>query len=149
MRLTSNRELRFDADRSTVWAAMSRVADFPGWWPWLRGFDGTDLATGCVWSCLIQPPLPYALAVTVTLDEVEAPASVRATVRGDVEGSAHLVLDDDGDGCRVVLRSTLVPAHGVVAVIARMAPPITRFGHDWVVETGARQFAERALRRQG
>lgn len=148
MQLTTSRELCFDTDRSAVWAAMSRVPDFPAWWPWLRRFDGTELASGCVWSCLIQPPLPYVLCVTVTLDEVVEPVLVRATVAGDVGGTAHLVLEDDEDGCRVVLRSTLVPAHGVVSLVARLAPRVARFGHDWVIDTGARQFAERALRRR-
>ncbi|MDP9020979.1 MAG: SRPBCC family protein [Actinomycetota bacterium] len=145
MRLTTTRELHFDADRDAVWAAMSRVADFPRWWPWLRRFDGTDLATGSVWSCVIQPPLPYALRVTVTLDEVMAPRLVVATVAGDVSGTARLVLHDDGDGCRGVLSSTLTPDHGIPRLVARVAPAVARFGHDWVLETGVRQFADRAL----
>jgi uncharacterized protein YndB with AHSA1/START domain len=145
MRLTSNRELRFDADRPTLWAAMSRVTDFPVWWPWLRGFDGTELAAGCVWSCVIQPPVPYVLHVTVAIDEVVPLSLVSATVDGDVRGTARLVLEDDGRGCRVVLASTLSPQQGVARVVARLAPPLARFGHQWVLETGARQFADRAL----
>ena len=145
MQLTTTRELHFDADRGTVWAAMSRVTDFPSWWPWLRRFDGTDLATGSVWSCVIQPPLPYVLRVTVTLDEVVAPALVVATVAGEVSGTARLVLDDDGDRCRAVLTSTLTPTHGIPRLVARLAPAVARFGHDWVLEIGARQFADRAL----
>ena len=145
MQLSTRRELHFDADRDAVWAAMSRVADFPRWWPWLRRFDGTDLVTGAVWSCVIQPPLPYALRVTVTLEEVVAPALVVATVAGEVSGTARLSLDDDADGCRAVLSSTLTPQQGVPRLVARLAPAVARFGHDWVLEVGARQFADRAL----
>lgn len=145
MELTTTRELHFDADRHAVWAAMSRVTDFPRWWPWLRGFDGAELATGSVWSCVIQPPVPYALRVTVALDEVVAPALVVATVAGDLSGTARLVLDDDGDGCRVVLSSRLTPHQGIPRLVARLAPAVARFGHDWVLEIGARQFADRAL----
>lgn len=147
MLLTTTRELHFDADRDSVWAAMSRVADFPTWWPWLRRFDGTDLVTGAVWSCVIKPPLPYELRVTVTLDEVVAPALVVATVAGEVTGTARLVLDEHGDGCRAVLSSTLTPDQGIPRLVARLAPAVARFGHDWVLEIGARQFADRALGR--
>lgn len=145
MRLTSNRELRFEADRLTVWAAMSRVEDFPRWWPWLRQFDGTELATGSVWSCVIQPPLPYFLHVTVALDEVVPLALVSATISGDVSGTARLLLEDDGQGSRVVLTSALSPQQGMLRMVATLAPPIARFGHQWVLDTGARQFGDRAL----
>jgi uncharacterized protein YndB with AHSA1/START domain len=145
MRLASTRELRFDADRRTVWAAMCRVGQFPSWWPWLRRFEGAELRTGSVWSCVIQPPVPYAVHVTVALDQVVAPALVAATVAGDVSGTARLLLEDERDGCRALLTSTLTPEQGLLRAVATLAPPVARFGHDWVLGTGARQFAERAL----
>jgi hypothetical protein len=31
--------------------------------------------------------------------------------------------------------------------VARVAQPVVTFGHDWVLDTGARQFRSRALHR--
>lgn len=145
MQLASTRHLHFEADRQVVWDTISRVGEFPRWWPWLRRFDGTELTTGSVWRCTIQPPLPYTLRFTVVLDEVVAPTLVAATLAGDVSGTARLELEQEEAGCRAVLRSSLSPDQGVLRLVARLVPPVARFGHDWVLDTGARQFAHRAL----
>jgi uncharacterized protein YndB with AHSA1/START domain len=166
----SDRRYRFAADRSSVWAAIGSVGEYRAWWPWLRRFDADGLVAGDVWSCQIQPPMPYVLRFTVTVDRVEPASVVVATIDGDVRGTARLDLDDDtgpgdtgpgdtdpGDGvaaigvaagCRVRLRSTLVPANRTLQVVARAARPVARFGHAWVLDTGARQFRDRALSRR-
>lgn len=143
MQLTSTRQRHFDVDRPTVWAAMSRVGDVGNWWPWLRCFEGAALTTGSVWQCVVQPPLPYSLRITIALDEVIAPRLVEATVAGDVTGDARLVLEEDETGCRAVLRSRLTAQQATLQLVARLAPPLARFGHDWVLDNAAQQFAER------
>lgn len=125
-----------------MWATLNRVTEFSSWWPWLRHFEGAELVSGSVWECVVQPPLPYALRFTVTLDQVVAPRLVHATVAGDVAGSASLVLEEDGAGCLAVFNSSLTPYQGVLRVVATLAPPVARYGHDWVLDTGARQFAD-------
>jgi hypothetical protein len=52
-----------------------------------------------------------------------------------------------GNGCRVRLRSTLVPANRTLRTVARLSRPVAQFGHAWVIDTGARQFGDRALSR--
>lgn len=93
----------------------------------------------------MRPGRTYPLRFRVSLDEVVAPALVVATVAGDISGQARLMLGNEEDGCRIVLSSSLRPQHGAVRVIAALAPPVARFGHRWVLDTGARQFAQRAL----
>ncbi|HEX3948115.1 MAG TPA: hypothetical protein VHW47_10440 [Acidimicrobiales bacterium] len=148
----SDRRYGFAADRPAVWAAIGSVGRYREWWPWLRQFDADALVAGAVWECQIQPPVPYLLRFTVTLDRVEAPRLVVATVGGDVRGTARLELEDarpddgpDGARCQVRLRSTLVPANRTLRVVARMARPVAQFGHRWVLDTGAQQFGDRAL----
>jgi hypothetical protein len=86
---------------------------------------------------------------TLDLVEVDPGCSVRAVVDGDVVGDARLDLHDGaGAGtCRLHLVSDLAPGNRGLQVIARMAHPVVRRGHDWVLDTGADQFAERALGR--
>ncbi len=141
MKIVSARRLHLDADRRAVWETMSRVTEFSNWWPWLRHFDGAELVTGSVWTCVVQPPLPYSLRFTVALDQVLAPSVVHATVAVDVTGTASVALQEEGAGCLAVFNSCLSPHQGVLRMVAALAPPVARYGHDWVLDTGARQFA--------
>ena len=148
MRLKSTRRLDFSADRETVWAAIGRVSDFPRLWPWLRRFEGDRIEPGATLRCTVQPPLPYVLRFTITIVEVDAPGLVTATIAGDISGTARLVLEDHGPRCEGELTSTLSPEQPLLRLMASLAPPVASFGHDWVLETGARQFSAKALPRR-
>jgi len=131
--------------RDEVWNLISGVSAYRRWWPWLRSFDAAALATGEEWRCTVQPPVPYLVRFGVVIERVEVPVLVRATVSGDVVGSATLTLDDAGDGCTATLQSSLAPGNSALRLVSRFAAPIARFGHDWVLDSGARQFIDRAL----
>lgn len=143
MQVDSDRTWVFDAAPADVWAAVAAVPDYPRWWPWLRDFDGTALATGEVWSCRVQPPLPYALSFRVRLVEVVEADHACAVVEGDLAGEAHLSLGPGpgtGASCTLRLASRLAPRAAVLRAVAQVAPPVARYGHDWVLDTGLRQF---------
>jgi hypothetical protein len=123
-----------------VWKHIVAVDDYRRWWPWLRRFDAAGLVAGDTWSCVVQPPLPYAVRFTVTLDEVIDCERVTATIGGEIEGIASLDLTERGDGCEARLVSDLAPANSFLRGVARVARPLVRFGHDWVLDTGAGQF---------
>jgi hypothetical protein len=144
--ICSDRSYRFAAPPPVLWAAMGDVDSFPRWWPWLAHFEARRLATGEVWACAVRPPLPYVVRFRLTIDDVDEGRSVTASVDGDICGGALLTLSEDANGAsRVHLRSALSPAHRWLRAVAAVARPAVRFGHDWVLDTGARQFAERAL----
>jgi hypothetical protein len=143
--LRSDRRWVFAADRSTVWAAMCAVDDYRRWWPWLSGFEAHGLVEGQVWTATVQPPVPYELRFTITLHDVVEGVGVAATVDGDVRGTASLHLQDGPDGCIVHLVSDLGPGHRLLRTVAAVARPVVQRSHDWVLDTGARQFGERAL----
>jgi hypothetical protein len=94
---------------------------------------------------VVQPPLPYALRFRIVLDEVVPAQWASARVDGDIVGDARLSLAATVDGCEARLISNLAPSHQVLRAIARVARPVARFGHDWVLDTGLRQFRSRAL----
>jgi uncharacterized protein YndB with AHSA1/START domain len=135
-------EHRYDVPlpREEVWALISDVANYRLWWSWLRAFDATRLAVGEEWRCEVQPPVPYPVRFRVAIEHVEPPALVRARVRGDVVGDASLTLVDAADGCVVTLRSSLAPGNPALRLVSRFGGPIARYGHDWVLDSGARQF---------
>ncbi len=47
-------------------------------------------------------------------------------------------------GCTATLQSSLAPGNTTLQVASRFAAPIARFGHDWVLDSGARLFIARA-----
>jgi uncharacterized protein YndB with AHSA1/START domain len=149
MIVRSDRRHRFDVDRDTLWSAITSVEDFSAWWPWLRAFDGERLAVGETWGCTVQPPLPYTLHFALEIDEVVPYELVTARITGDLDGSARLEVRDlpGGDGPRseIRLQSDLEPSNLVLRTFARVARPVVRFGHDWVLDTGVQQFRSRAL----
>ena len=131
--------------RGEVWALISEVSRYRTWWPWLRVFEAVALAEREQWRCEVQPPVPYPVRFRVEIEHVEAPVLVHATVSGDVVGEATLVLQEQATGCLATLRSSLAPGSTTLQVVSRFAGPIARFGHDWVLDSGARQFIARAV----
>lgn len=145
--IASDRRHRFEVAPDVVWAAISEVGDYRSWWPWLRRLDAEGLVAGDVWRCTVQPPLPYTLRFAITLGDVVEGESVEAQVSGDIVGEARLELAPlDGGGCETRLVSRLLPANPVLQAFATVARPMVRFGHDWVLDTGAKQFERAGLR---
>jgi hypothetical protein len=128
-----------------VWELISDMDGYRTWWPWLRNFDAVGLKEGEEWSCMIQPPLPYLVRFKVHIEQIDELERVQARVTGDVVGLATLKLAVKGAGCEAHLSSTLAPGNSMLRVVSRVAAPIARFGHDWVLDSGARQFIARAI----
>ncbi len=143
VRIASDRCWVFPAGRRQVWAAMADTGRYREWWPWLVAFEAPGLARGARWDCTVQPPVPYRLRFALDLTAVDPGESVAAEVSGDVVGTAGLTLADGPAGTTEVrLSSSLAPGNRALRVVAALALPLARFGHDWVLDTGARQFSE-------
>ncbi len=144
--ITTVHRYELQLPRKEVWELISDVSQYRTWWPWLRSFDAVALAEGEEWHCLVQPPMPYLVRFGVTIDHVEVAALVRATVSGDVVGHASLTLDDADGSCTATLYSSLAPGNRALRLMSRFAAPVARFGHDWVLDSGTRQFIARAVK---
>ena len=145
MQVSSDRRYRFAVGPDELWSALTRVHDYRAWWPWLRGFDGRAFSEGERWACVVRPPLPYSLRFKVELQEVVAPRLVTAILDGDIVGRARLDIAAAPDGSDLRLVSQLAPKNAVLRNIARLARPVARFGHDWVLDAGFRQFEGNAV----
>jgi uncharacterized protein YndB with AHSA1/START domain len=143
--IASDRQYRFSAEPAEVWERASQTGRYQQWWPWLQRCDAASLSEGEVWICSVQPPLPYRVNFTVSLHQVRQNVTVEAGIEGDIEGDARLDISPTAEGCTVRLRSHLSPSNRVLKAVAAVARPMVSFGHDWVLDTGARQFQLRAL----
>src|SRR4249919_1035272 len=69
-RFVFDRRWDFDVAPARLWEAVSSTPSYQGWWPWLRAFNPVPLVGGVSTSCSIGPPLPYVLAVDLTIVDV-------------------------------------------------------------------------------
>lgn len=145
MRIRSDRRHAFAVPPHELWDAIAELGAYRTWWPWLRHFDAGGLAPGVTWSAVVQPPLPYRLRFELHLGDVEPPRVVTADVTGDITGSARLEITPSDEGCELHLLSELRPTNPMLRAVAQVAAPMARFGHDWVLDTGLRQFRARAF----
>lgn len=144
MRLRTDRSYRFPFDADELWARINRTEHYTNWWPWLRDFDGERLRSGEVWRCAVQPPLPYAVRFTISIDDVVDRHSVAVRVDGDIMGTAQLHVEGATVGSSLRLVADLAPRKQSMQALSIVAGPLVRFGHNWVLDTGARQFSERS-----
>ena len=93
----------------------------------------------------MRPPLRYTVRFAIDLEQVEPPRLLTARVTGDIAGRARIEITADGDRSEVRLVSALTPTRRMIALLAAVAGPIARRSHDWVLDTGARQFAAHAV----
>ncbi len=146
MEVRSDRTFDFPVGPAALWLALTSVDRYRSWWPWLRRFDGVSFVEGARWTCAVRAPLFYPVRFEVVLDDVEPGRSAAAVVTGDIAGRARLdIVVVDGGGSALRLRSTLTSERWLLRAIARLAPPVACFGHDRLLDTGVRQFRERAL----
>jgi hypothetical protein len=124
---------------------MADVGSYRQWWPWLRSFEALELERGDVWRCSVSPPLPYTVTFAIAFDDVFPEERIIASVSGDIVGTAELELTDTDAGCDVEVRSDLQPRSAFLRLLATTVPPVARYGHDWILATGATQFEARAL----
>lgn len=149
MLVESDRRYTFPVSPAQLWSAFERVDDYRTWWPWLRRFEPGALEVGQRWACTVQPPLPYSVSFDLVLTEVVETRAVSATVEGDLSGTARLAITSVESGCELHLISALEPTQSVLRVVTRAARPVASFGHDWVLDTGFRQFSKHALTTDG
>jgi hypothetical protein len=141
VQIDSDRRFRFAVAPEAFWAAIERTDAYRAWWPWLTAFEADGLVAGGVWRCAIRPPLPYTLHFTVHLDDVTPATLITARIAGDLRGTARLDVAPGADGCDVRLRSRLAPRSRAFRMVAAVARPLVKRGHEWVLDTGAGQLA--------
>ena len=144
LRIHSDRTYHLPGSAEDVWTGLARVEDYRSWWPWLRRFEARALVPGDVWRCTLRPSLPYAIRCDIALEVVAAPCRVTAVLSGDLTGDARVELWEAAGGTDVRLVSDLAATGPSLRIMARLAPPMARWGHDRLLDVAARQFAAAA-----
>ena len=148
MELASDRRWCFDAPPDDVWAALAATSEYRTWWPWLTSFDAVGLVAGA------QVAVHGAPAAAVLGAVRDRPRAGRAAAPAD--GSRDRATSPAGPASSIAacgersevrLVSTLAPTRRAMALLTAVAGPIARRSHDWVLDTGARQFAAHAVGR--
>ena len=70
-----------------------------------------------------------------------------ACCTGDITGRARIDITGCGERSEIRLVSSLTPTRRSMALLTALAGPIARRSHDWVLDTGARQFAAHSVAR--
>ena len=135
-------QFAFPIGPEDLWAHLERVERFEQHLGWLSEFrlEGDGLKSGSTLSGVITPPLPYRMRLRVDLDECQQPSRIVATVHGDLEGQAELLLVADGAGTRVTATWTIEMTQRSMRMAARVARPLLQWGHDRVVDMTVRGF---------
>jgi hypothetical protein len=141
VQVDSDRTYHFALPATEVWRTLTRTDEYRTWWPWLRRFDPGPLTAGARFTCEVRPPLPYRVAFVLVIDDVRAPSVVTARVEGGLRGAARLAVTPAPGGCALHLTASLTPTDRLLRTVARVAPSVARFGHDWILDTGFRQFS--------
>jgi hypothetical protein len=141
----SDRSWSFDIGASELWGLITQTDRYASWWPWLRAFDApSSFSKGARWQCAVAPPLPYVVRFTIHITELVPRERVRTRISGDISGTARLELDEPSDGTTSArLISELAPSSRPLRAFGRVAPPLVRWGHDWVLDQGRLQFVRR------
>jgi hypothetical protein len=108
----------------------------------LREFrlEGPGLEAGAVLHGVVAPPVPYTMRIRVVLDRCTRPSSIDATVHGDLEGAARLVLVEVDGGSLAEVSWTIEMTQRPMRLAARFAYPLMRWGHDRVVEATVNSY---------
>jgi hypothetical protein len=132
----------FPVPPEEVWSAIKQVDRFEGWWGWLRDLrvEGPALETGSVMTGVVAPPLPYRMGVRVALVNCIPFRRIDASVQGDIQGQARIVLEPVAKGTLANAEWTIEMRQRPMRAAARIAAPVLRWGHDRVVEATVVSF---------
>ena len=132
----------FPIPPESLWDHVERVDSFEMRLSWLSGFrvEGDGLRPGTVLSGIVAPPLPYRMRIHVHIDRCDRPSRIEASVHGDLEGSARLLLSAHDGGTEVRAAWSIEMMQQPMRIAARIAHPLLRWGHDRVVEMTVNTF---------
>jgi len=140
-----------DQPPAQVWAAISDVEAYQGWWGWLSevSCEGSGLRRGTILRGVVAPPVPYRMRIAVTLGQCRRPHRITAMVSGDLVGPASLRLRQEGTGSAADVEWSVEMTQWPMRMACAVAFPMLRWGHDRVVEQAVRGFVREMSRRSG
>lgn len=135
--------VRAGSDR--IWDVLERADQMMGGSRWVDRVEMTTptLAVGTVITARISTPLPFRLAVRLTVDVCECERRIIALVEGDLAGKAELDLAPGAPGCTCALRWELEMRHPAMRAMAAVSGPLLGWGHDLVARATITSLIDR------
>lgn len=132
----------FPIPPEVLWDHIEHVEGFGVRLSWLTEFrlEGESLRPGTVLYGVVSPPLPYQMRINVHIDRCEPPSRIEASVHGDLEGRARLLLVSRACGTEVRSAWSIEMMQRPMRIAARIAHPVLRWGHDRVVDMTVNGF---------
>ena len=142
--------VRFAAPPQFVWDSLKRVDLFESWWQWIEDvrLEGEALTEGSTISFVIDPPVPYKMAISCLVTASTDGEHLEGRITGDLDGTAFFTLTEDGDGSRVRVGWDVEIASPVIRPVIRIAKPVLEWAQGWAVQVALRGF-RRYLKEQG
>lgn len=139
-RYTYVTEWWLDAPPAAVWAALTDVERWPGWWPFVRRVQtlrrGDARGVGAVRRITWGSRLPYGFTLDVECTEADPERSLRGVARGDLQGVGWWQLRPEGTGTAVRYTWQLDVNARWMRWVAPLASPVFRWNHEGVMRAG-------------
>lgn len=129
------------ADRRTVFAALTDLADYPRWWPDVRSVRHLDEDAADV---RVRSTLPFTLALVLRRREQdERTGRLVVRIGGDLCGVLRAEVVPDGLGTRVDFDQEVEVASRLLRVLSPWLRPALRLNHAAMTRRGRRGLARR------
>ena len=128
--------------RDRAWDLLQQTDLYPKWWPWMRRLEvtGTPLEPGTTFTFRVVAPIPFTMQMEVEVDEAVENEFIRASVRGDLAGTAEMSFEEIDGATAATLSWTVEVQKPRIRTAARAIRPILQWGQNWAVETALRGF---------
>jgi uncharacterized protein YndB with AHSA1/START domain len=129
-------EYRLTGAPESIWAALTDVPSWPGWWSWLKRVDvrreasGED-GLGAIYRNTVRAPTGYGFVYDTEITDIERLRRIDLTSSGDIAGRGRFLLEPTADGALDLSFAWLVetPKRWMTA-IAPIARPLFTWNHD-------------------
>jgi Polyketide cyclase / dehydrase and lipid transport. len=110
---------------------------------WRPAYRSTVKISEKAVACVVRARLPYTLRFTTELVREETPREILLNSTGELAGTGHWTLQQDGSVTRVRFDWRVRAEKPWMRFFSLILKPLFRWNHDWVMKTG-----ERCLQRE-
>jgi hypothetical protein len=136
-----------EVERERAWDVLQDTLRWPEWWRGVVSVDELDPGgrdhLGGRYRIAWRSRLPYPLEFEFTVDEVERPARMTGTARGELEGTGRWRLFEQDELTAVLYEWNVATAKGWMNLLAPLARPVFAYNHDVVMGWGGEGLARR------
>lgn len=137
------------APLEAVWDVIFDAERWPEWWPGVEQVKALDhgrgdLKIGSRTEQVWRSRLPYSVRFETVTDRVERLRLIEGRVDGDLRGTGVWRFDAAVAATTVSYDWRVETTSPWMNALARIARPVFRWNHDWVMRQGGEGLVERA-----